>query len=573
MVKKALDFQYLREQTVGIDMPFETPFGTRHLVYADYTASARNLDFIERYLLRLQRYYANTHTEDDLTGRTMTRLLHQAEDIIKAAVNAGPQGKIVAYGAGCTAAIYRFQQMMGIALPAMTRALLVQMFKDNQGSKALGSFKTYLEAHRPVVFVGPYEHHSNELTWRDGLATVIPVRIDEEGGIDQAHLEELLTSSEYSIRLRIGAFSAASNVTGILTPVHELARLLHRHGALAVFDYAACAPYVNIDMNPNPDPEGGDPSLDAVFISPHKFIGGPGSSGLLVFNSRIYPDQMPPTISGGGTVSYVNPAEHDFYTDIEEREKPGTPGILQTFKGALVFQIKQALTVEAIERREHEMVMKAFKVWQANPNLLVLGHPDPARRVAIVSFNLQDPWGTVIHPRLTTVLLNDLYGIQSRAGCACAGPYGHHLLGIGMELSNRYRKVVDQGYMGLKPGWCRVGFHFSMDDTEVDFIIQAIDQLSHMAHHFLPLYHFDPKVGTWTHERERPLEQALDLHEALKGIDERPQPLPAQQRKELYQSYLKKAKALAHQLEKDRSFDTTRLAGELGELQFFSLSK
>lgn len=579
----SLDFAFLREQIVGIDSTFATPFGERLMVYCDYTASARCLDFVERYLMRLQRHYANTHTEDDLTGRSMTRLLRQAEQSIKEAVNAGPAGRIIAYGAGCTAAIYRFQQMVGVAFPPVTRNLLFSYLrrftKQVHGNGGEGkqadmerALKEFLNRNQPVVFIGSYEHHSNELTWRDGLATVVPVDMDGSGGLDLAHLEQLLQAPEYQHRLRIGAFSAASNVTGLLTPVHEVARLLHRHGALAAFDYAACAPYVGIDMNPPVGPQGGDPSLDAIFISPHKFLGGPGSTGVLVFNERVYNRSLPPTISGGGTVSYVNPTEHDFYDDIEEREKPGTPGVLQTLKAALAFQIKSALTVERIEAREMELVERAFTRWKTNPNLELLGNPDPRRRVAIASFNIKDPWGGYLHPKFTTVLLNDLFGLQTRAGCACAGPYGHYLLDIGMELSNRYRKVVEQGYLGLKPGWCRLGFHFTMDDVEADYVIDTIDFVARHGHLFLPFYAFDPKSGQWSHVEEVDTMERFTLGSALDQFDDAcPRPLAADIRSRLYQTYLDHAHSLAKELEAKAPASTVQMEGELGELQFFSM--
>jgi len=583
MNTRSLDFAFLREQIVGIDSTFRTPFGERLMVYCDYTASGRCLDFIERYLMRLQRHYANTHTEDDLTGRNMTSLLRQAEQSIKDSGNAGPGGRIIAYGAGCTATIYRFQQMVGVAFPPVTRHLLFSMINrfiqtthgEGKGSRQAEmerALEDFLTERQPVVFIGSYEHHSNELTWRDGLATVVPVDMDENGGLDLAHLEELLKAPEYQDRLRIGAFSAASNVTGLLTPVHDVARLLHRHIALASFDYAACAPYVEIDMNPPAGPEGGDPSLDAIFISPHKFVGGPGSTGVLVFNERIYHHDMGPTISGGGTVSYVNPVEHDFYSDIEEREKPGTPGVLQTLKASLVFQIKSALSVDRIEARELELVERAFARWKTNPQLELLGDPDPRRRVAIISFNIKDPWGSYLHPKFTTVLLNDLFGLQTRAGCACAGPFGHYLLDIDMELSNRYRKVVEQGYLGLKPGWCRLGFHFTMDDVEADYIIDTVDFVARHGHMFLPFYTFDPKGGHWTHKEDVAPMGEFSLESALDPTDDaRPHPLPPDIRAALYQTYLDQAHRMAQEQEATAPEVSDRLEGELGELQFFSM--
>ncbi len=324
----------------------------------------------------------------------------------------------------------------------------------------------------------------------------------QDGGIDLEHLEALLQEPAYQGRKRIGSFSAASNVTGIKSPVHEIAALLHRHDAIACFDFAASAPYVQIDMNPPADEYEGDASLDAIFISPHKFLGGPGSSGVLVFNERLYHPELPPTVSAGGTVDYVGPVNQDFITHIEEREKPGTPGVLQVLKAAMVFEIKDNVGVARIEKREHELLEKVFKRWLANPQIEILGNQDPARRVGIVSFNIKASSGQsddsyYLHPKFVTTLLNDLFGIQSRAGCSCAGPYGHRLLGIDEETSEEYRVCVTDGYSGVKPGWCRVSMHYVMDDLEVDFLLDAVEFVARHGGLFLPLYDFDLYDGSW----------------------------------------------------------------------------
>ncbi|HEX6094195.1 MAG TPA: aminotransferase class V-fold PLP-dependent enzyme, partial [Dongiaceae bacterium] len=501
-MKCKLDFEFLRSQVIGADAPVTTPFGERLMVYADYTASGRCLDLVEKYIQNIQRNYANTHTEDDISGRSMTCLLEQAEQAIKDSVNAGPDGCIVSVGSGATGAIDKLQQIIGVALPPATRQNLKAMLRGLLGDAADERFSAWLEQSQPVVFVGPYEHHSNEISWRENLATVVEVNLAADGGIDLGHLERLLQEPAFQDRLRIGSFSAASNVTGMLSPVHEIAALLHAHGAIACFDYAASAPYVEIDMNPPPGKYPGDASLDAVFISPHKFLGGPGSTGVLVFNRRIYHSELPPSVSAGGTVDYVGPDGQDFIADIEEREKAGTPGVLQILKAGLAFQIKDAIGVDAIGRRECELLRRTFRRWLANPNIEILGNPDAERRIGIVSFNLRDPRGRYLHPKFVTTLLNDLFGIQSRAGCSCAGPYGHRLLEIGHEKSEQYRKWIHKGFCGIKPGWCRISLHYVMDDVEVDYILDAVEFVAEQGHLFLPLYDFDLHSGAWTHKKD-----------------------------------------------------------------------
>lgn len=570
MPQKPLDFAFLRSQIVGIDSSFSTPFGDRLMLYCDYTASGRALAFVEHYLMQLQRIYANTHTEDDVTGRSMSLLLRQAETTIKQAVNAGPDGCIIACGAGSTEAINKFQQIVGVALPPATRALLFEILAGAHGLVTPEQLDSHLRRHRPLVFVGPYEHHSNEITWREGLAEVREVQLDADGSIDLGHLESLLRSPDCEGRLCIGSFSAASNVTGMKTPVAAVARLLHAHGALACFDFAAAAPYCRIDMNPPPGAEGGDPSLDAIFVSPHKFIGGPGSAGVLVFNRRIYRPELPPSVAGGGTVLYVGPQGHDFAVDIEEREKAGTPGVLQTLKASLAFAVKEAAGVEQIEAREQVLLRRALDRWSKNPGIEILGNPDPTRRIGIVSFNIKTPTGSYLHPKLVTVLLNDLFGIQSRAGCSCAGPYGHRLLGIDPEQSERYRTWIQKGYCGIKPGWCRVGFHFTMDDEEADFVIAAVEFLARSGHHFLPLYCFDVKSGAWTHCNDPVMERAFSLAAALEAGEVVPQALPADLRSRLYHSYLEDAEREAQELAAVAR-SPRHLEGELRDLQYFTL--
>jgi len=566
MQPRDLTFEYLRRQIVGIDSSFETPFGKRLMVYCDYTASGRCLTFVEQYLQGLQRIYANTHTEDDRTGRSMTQLLSEAESTIKRAVNAGPDGRLIACGTGATGAIDKLQQILGVAFPPATRERVSRDIRSWCGDEQMQVFEQLQRDRQAVVFVGPYEHHSNEVSWRQGLATVVPVRLTEDGAIDLAHLEELLELPQYQGRLRIGSFSAASNVTGMRSPVSRIARLLHRHDALALFDYAASAPYVEIDMNPE-DPEA---ALDAVFLSPHKFLGGPGSSGVLVFNEGLYHKDLPPSVGGGGTVDYVSPTDEDFVEDVETREKAGTPGVLQTLKAALALEVKRAVTPERIETREAELLERALTSWAGNERVEILGNPDPGRRIGIVSFNVKEPTGLYLHPKFVTVLLNDLFGIQSRAGCSCAGPYGHRLLGIDSDTSEQYRALVRKGYQGIKPGWCRIGFHYVMDDAEADYVIAAVDFVASYGHRFLPLYRFDVVSGIWTHRQHEEAREEFSLDAALHADARMETALPEDVRTRVYDAYLAEARERAEALGEPPADGRGRLDAEFGELQFFA---
>lgn len=574
---KPLDFAFLRRELIGADAAIQTPFGERLMVYADYTASGRCLCFVENYLRQLQRIYANSHTEDDISGRSMTQLLHAAEASIKRSVNAGESGRIIASGNGATGAIDKFQQLIGIALAPATRQLFCNLLGKTFGAGQVDVFSQYLRAHQPVVFVGPYEHHSNEISWRENLATVVAVRLDAEGGIDLEHLETLLKDPAYQDRPRIGSFSAASNVSGMISPVHEIAALLHRYDAIACFDYAASAPYVQIDMNPAPDKYPGDASLDAIFISPHKFLGGPGSSGVLVFKECLYHRELPPTVAAGGTVDYVGPEHQDFITQIEEREKPGTPGVLQVLKAAMVFELKDNLTTQRIGRREDELLEKVFSRWLSNPAIDILGNQDPARRVGIISFNIKAHVQKkahaqkYLHPKFVTTLLNDLFGVQSRAGCSCAGPYGHRLLDIDEPTSLAYRKWITRGYSGIKPGWCRISMHYVMDDLEVDYILDAVDFVARHGALFLPLYRFDLADGSWSKQDDPSTLPQFSLQAALNADKAEEAPLATATRQRCYASYLEQAAQLAAELQQQDPQPEHLLEGELGQLQFFAL--
>ena len=571
MSNDRLDLSYLRDQIVGVDSTFETPFGQRLMVYCDYTASGRCLRFVESYLQSLQRVYANTHTEDDITGRSMSQLLHEAEEAIKDSVNAGPNGRIVACGTGATGAIDKLQQIIGVALAPATRKNIEEIVE--QSDLDAGVYREAFRKLQPIVFVGPYEHHSNEISWRQALAETVEVQLDAAGHIDLAHLEQLLQQPEYEGRLRIGSFSAASNVTGIRTDVRAVSTLLHKYGAIACFDYAACAPYVQIDMNPEPAQPGDDPAIDAIFVSAHKFLGGPGSSGVLVFNERIYNRELPPTVSAGGTVDYVGPDDQDFINRIEEREKAGTPGVLQTLKAGLVFQIKDRVGVDVINKREHELTQRAMQRWGDDENIEILGNPDPGSRVGIISFNIKDERGRYLHHKFVTALLNDLFGIQSRAGCSCAGPYGHRLLDIDKETSERYRNVVQDGYCGMKPGWCRVGLHWVMDDAEANYVIDAVHFIAKHGFRFLELYDFDLCTGTWSHREMAVQLPKFSLENALREEDEEPANLSLPLRKQLYDHYMTEALRWVERLQDSGQARTEVLDGELGELQFFSLPR
>jgi selenocysteine lyase/cysteine desulfurase len=348
-----------------------------------------------------------------------------------------------------------------------------------------------------VVFVGPYEHHSNDLPWRESIADVITIPEDADGHVDLVALETALLATAHR-RLRIGSFSAASNVTGILTDVRAVSALLHAHGALAFWDYAAAAPYVAIDVAPSGvGPHGDRDHLDAVFLSPHKFVGGPGTPGVLVARRALFANAVP-AVPGGGTVAYVNAVEHRYLEDVEQREEGGTPDIVGAIRAGLAFAVKAAVGTDLIASREEALTRYAISAWEQEPNLEVLGSHS-AERLSIVSFVVRHGRGRYLHHDLVVAILNDLLGIQARGGCSCAGPYGHRLLGIDLDRSHAFERVLSTGCEGIKPGWVRVNFPWAISDEVARFLVEAVRLVARDGWRLLDDYRFEVATGRWTH--------------------------------------------------------------------------
>ena len=482
----------IRDAVIGREEAVAGPFGPRPVIYADYTASGRSLAFIEDLIRRVVLpLYANTHTESSGTGRQTTRFREDARTIIRRCVGATDDHAVLFCGSGSTYAISKLIGVLGLRIPSA--------LDDRYG------FAASIPAdERPVVFIGPYEHHSNELPWRESIADVVTIDEDLDGHVDLAKLEAALVAHA-DRPLLIGSFSAASNVTGILTDVDAVSTLLHRHGALSFWDYAAAAPYVAIDMG---DPAGDDPAYkDAVFISPHKMIGGPGTPGVLVARSELFANRVP-DVPGGGTVQYVNPSEHDYLTSIEHREEGGTPAIVESIRAGLVFQLKEAVGVDTIREREEDFLARAIARWSVNPAIEILGNPG-AERLSIVSFVVRHG-ERYLHHNYVVALLNDLFGVQSRGGCSCAGPYGHRLLGIDLDRSHEFEREITRGCEGIKPGWVRVNFNYFIDDETFDYIVDAVDLTATHGWKLLPHYRFEPDTGLWRH-RDRHVEPPMSL--------------------------------------------------------------
>ncbi|MGB4124232.1 MAG: aminotransferase class V-fold PLP-dependent enzyme [Bacteroidales bacterium] len=468
-------FKPFRENIIGIDQTFISPFGQQKIVYGDWIASGRLYRTIEDKMINtFGPFVGNTHTETSETGTLMTNAYHLAHKKIKEHVNAGPGDVIITAGSGMTTVINKLQRILGF-----------RTFKKNDVLTSLP------EEERPVVFITHMEHHSNHTSWFETIADVIQLKPDDNLLVDIEELRKAL--EKYKARkMKIGSFTACSNVTGISTPYYEMAKLMHEYGGICFVDFAASAPYVKIDMHPE------DPmmALDAIMFSPHKFLGGPGTSGVLVFNSALYNNPVPDN-PGGGTVDWTNPwGEFKYVDDIEAREDGGTPPFLQTIKAALCIELKNKMGVENIGKREKQLVKMAFEEMVKIPGIKILAD-NVTDRLGVFSFYFND-----IHFNLAVKLLNDKFGIQVRGGCACAGTYGHFLLDVSYDKSKHITDLINHGDLSQKPGWIRLSLHPTMTDEELFYIIDALKSLKKNHHEWSKQYIYNCRKIEFRHFSE-----------------------------------------------------------------------
>lgn len=473
--------QGLRESIVGRHHRFQSPYGKKPIVYVDWTASGRSVMQIEEFVRgKVLPMYGNTHTSTSITGLQTTCFRHEARQIIAQAVNAHRKDDVVIMtGSGSTAAVNRVVHLLGLDLPLR------------------------VGAPRPVVFVGPHEHHSNLLPWRESCAKVVTIAENSKGRLDIVQLERELAKYRKSeqTRLLIGSFSACSNVTGVLANVLAVTATLHRHGALSFWDYATAAPYVNVDMNPVVTGEDAPYVYkDAVFVSPHKFVGGPGASGVLVAKKRMFANAVPKQ-PGGGTVFYVTETSHRYVSNRVEREEGGTPDIVGSIRAGLVFQLKSRIgSSEALHRMESIISRRVLDMLKKIPNVHVLAANVDGPRLPVFSFVVRHAKsGRMLHHNFVSALLNDLYGIQARGGCACAGPYAQRLLGMSEESAQKIEDELLEKHELLRPGFSRVSFPYFLSSDEIDYVLSAISQVAREGWLLLPQYRFNHKTGEWTH--------------------------------------------------------------------------
>jgi selenocysteine lyase/cysteine desulfurase len=474
-------FEKFRNNIVGYDCKFRTPYGEKKMIYADWTASGRLYGPIEDKIKNeLGAFVGNTHTETNVTGTSMTIAYQTAKKIIKEHVNAKVNDAIMCTGSGMTGGLIKLQRMMGFKIPA-----------------AANRFVKISAGERPVVFVTHMEHHSNQTTWLETIADVEIILPDEEGKVDLNHLEDLLFIHKER-KVKIASITSCSNVTGVFTPYYKIAEMMHKNAGLCFVDFACSAPYININMHPENPLE----KLDAIFFSPHKFLGGPGSTGILIFDKSMYDPNLAPDQPGGGTVKWTNPwGEHQFYEDVESREDGGTPGFLQAIRAALCVKLKEQMGTEKMIQREEELKQRIFDRLRAIPNLHLLAN-NIEERLLVLSFYIDE-----LHYNLGVKILNDRFGIQVRGGCSCAGTYGHYLLHVSKHQSRLITSKIDHDDLSSKPGWIRMSLHPVLRDDEIDYILSAVEELAENFKEWQNDYEYDKHTNYYTHKTHHVYEE------------------------------------------------------------------
>nr|WP_315150561.1 aminotransferase class V-fold PLP-dependent enzyme [uncultured Flavobacterium sp.] len=475
-------FEQFRKDIVGIDQEFVSPFGTKKIIYTDWTASGRLYRPIEEKMINeFGPFVANTHTETTISGTAMTMAYRKSRSIIKQHVNANEDDVLITDGTGMTGVVNKFQRIMGLKVP--------ENLKD---------FINIPIEKKPVVFISHMEHHSNQTSWLETIADVEVIKCGKEGLFSLENLGKLLDKYK-NRKFKFASITSCSNVTGIKTPYHAAAKLMHQHNGLCFVDFACSGPYVAIDMHPE-DPES---YLDAIFFSPHKFLGGPGTSGVLVFNKKLYQNLIPDN-PGGGTVSWTNPwGEHKYVDNIEDREDGGTPGFLQVIKTALVIQLKEKMGVDNILKREHEIVDYIFSSLGDISNIKILA-AQHQERLGVISFYIDD-----LHFNLGVKLLNDRFGIQTRGGCSCAGTYGHYLLHVDQKTSHQLIDEISLGDLLKKPGWIRMSIHPTTTNEEIEYVCDSIKALAQNHQDWSVEYDYDKNSNEFIHKEAKPFEKEL----------------------------------------------------------------
>ncbi len=475
-------FDAFRSEIIGINQEFVSPFGKQKIIYTDWTASGRLYRSIEEKLMQqFGPFVANTHTETTITGTAMTLAYHEARSIIKKHVNANSNDVLITDGTGMTGVVNKFQRILGLRIP-----------------ENLKEFTTIPQALKPIVFISHMEHHSNQTSWLETIADVEVIPANADGLFCLNELQKLL--EKYQDRVfKIASITSCSNVTGIQTPYHEVAKLMHQNNGVCFVDFACSGPYVSINMHP----EDSESYLDAIFFSPHKFLGGPGTSGVLIFNQNLYKNNVP-DCPGGGTVSWTNPwGEHKYIDNIEDREDGGTPGFLQVIKTALAIQLKEKMGVQNILDREHELVDYIFETLSSIENIKILAGQH-RNRLGVISFYIDN-----LHYNLGVKMLNDRFGIQTRGGCSCAGTYGHFLLHVDQQTSKDLVCQITSGDLIKKPGWIRMSIHPTTTTEEIALVCESIKQVALHHKEWSKDYIYDAKTNNFHHKNDTICEKEM----------------------------------------------------------------
>ncbi len=426
----------------------------RRYINLDNAASTPPLKAVQQAVDDFLVYYSSIHRGTGFKSQLSTQVYEQARSIVMDFVGANPADHTCIFGKNTTEAI-------------------------NKLSRRLPLF-----GKRNIVLASGMEHHSNDLPWR-AAAQVIHIRLTPDGHLNLDDFEAQL--GKYADRIALVALTGASNVTGYLNPIHELAKKTHAVGAFFMVDSAQLAPHRKINMLPLDDPA----HLDFITLSAHKMY-APFGTGALIGRKDVF-EHGDPDMTGGGTVEIVT-LDNVVWTTPPERDEAGSPNVVGAVALAAAIRQLEMVRMPEVARHEADLTSYALEKLNASEEIEVYGDTDPSTasdRLGVIPMQIK----RVPH-FLAAAVLGYEFGIGVRSGCFCAHPYILHLLGLNSEEAAEVRQRMIEGDKSEMPGLIRASFGLYNTRTEVDSLVDALHHIS--AGEYKGKYTQDKASGEYT---------------------------------------------------------------------------